>query len=93
LPFQKKKTGFADKHIDSQLDLFNSAHTKTAFENIENASELNGGKQGGDNRLHAKPESVNDEAIFEKIAKTKASVFRGLKNYFYKGVYIEKLIL
>jgi len=30
-----------------QLDLFNPAHTNTAFENIENVSERNGGKQGG----------------------------------------------
>jgi len=59
---------FADKHTDSQLDLFNPTPTNTAFENIENVYEQNGGKQGGDSRLHAKPESVNDEAIFEKMA-------------------------
>ncbi|MCH83290.1 lisH domain and HEAT repeat KIAA1468-like protein [Trifolium medium] len=59
---------FADKHTDSQLDLFNPAHTNTAFEIVENVSEKNGGKQGGDSSLHAKPESVNDEAIFEKMA-------------------------
>jgi len=38
-----------------QLDLFNPAHSNTAVENIENGLERNGGKQGGDNRLHAKP--------------------------------------
>ncbi|PNY07873.1 lisH domain and HEAT repeat-containing protein KIAA1468, partial [Trifolium pratense] len=59
---------FADKHTDSQLDLFNPAHTNTAFEIVENVSEKNGGKQEGDSSLHAKPESVNDEAIFEKMA-------------------------
>ncbi|XP_045812584.1 RAB11-binding protein RELCH-like [Trifolium pratense] len=58
---------FADKHTDSQLDLFNPAHTNTAFEIVENVSEKNGGKQEGDSSLHAKPESVNDEAIFEKM--------------------------
>ncbi|KAK2365465.1 RAB11-binding protein RELCH [Trifolium repens] len=58
---------FADKHTDSQLDLFNPAHTNTAFETVENVPEQNGGKQGGDSKLHAKPESANDEAIFEKM--------------------------
>ncbi|RHN49671.1 putative transcription factor interactor and regulator LisH family [Medicago truncatula] len=51
---------FADKHTNSLLDLFNPVHTNTTFENIENVSEQNGGKQDGDNK----------EAIFEKMART-----------------------
>ncbi|WJX65260.1 hypothetical protein P8452_49941 [Trifolium repens] len=43
---------FADKHTDSQLDLFNPAHTNTAFDTVENVSEQNGGKQGGDSKLN-----------------------------------------
>ncbi|CAI8594577.1 unnamed protein product [Vicia faba] len=57
---------FADKHTDSQLDLFNPAHTNTASENIEHVSERNGRKQGGDIRLHVKTEGINDKAISEK---------------------------
>lgn len=59
---------FADKHTDSQLDLFNPAHTNTVSENIEHVSEQNGHKQGEDIRLHAKTEGVNDKAISEKTA-------------------------
>ncbi|CAK8533811.1 unnamed protein product [Lathyrus sativus] len=57
---------FADKHTDSQLDLFNPAHTNTVSENIEHVSEQNGSKQGEDIRLHVKTEGVNDKAISEK---------------------------
>ncbi|XP_073221018.1 uncharacterized protein [Cicer arietinum] len=65
-PVLQNLNEFADKHTDPQQALFNPALTNTAFENIDNVSEKNGGKQGGDNRLHGKPESESDEEIYEK---------------------------
>lgn len=67
-PVLQNLNEFADKHTDPQQALFNPALTNTAFENIDNVSEKNGGKQGGDNRLHGKPESESDEEIYEKKA-------------------------
>lgn len=67
-PAVQTLNAYADKHKDSQHALFNPANADNAFENIENVSEQNGGKQEGDSRLHAKSESVNDEAISEKTA-------------------------
>lgn len=59
---------FADKHTDSQLELFNPAHTNTVSENIGHVSQQNARKQGGDMRLHVKTEGINDKAISEKTA-------------------------
>ncbi|KAJ1442565.1 LIS1-like proteiny motif [Sesbania bispinosa] len=57
---------YPDKHKDTQHALFNPANAYSAFQNIENVSEQNGVRQGGDNSLHAKSDNVNDEAISEK---------------------------
>ncbi|KAG5027745.1 hypothetical protein JHK87_011259 [Glycine soja] len=59
---------YTDKHEDALHALFNPANGNSAFENIDNVSEQNVGKQEGDNRLNAKSDSANDEAISEKMA-------------------------
>ncbi|KHN27478.1 LisH domain and HEAT repeat-containing protein KIAA1468-like protein [Glycine soja] len=61
---------YTDKHEDALHALFNPANGNSAFENIDNVSEQNVGKQEGDNRLNAKSDSANDEAISEKMART-----------------------
>ncbi|KAH1132116.1 hypothetical protein AAZX31_05G002200 [Glycine max] len=58
---------YTDKHEDALHALFNPANGNSAFENIDNVSEQNVGKQEGDNRLNAKSDSANDEAISEKM--------------------------
>ncbi|TKY50494.1 LisH domain and HEAT repeat-containing protein KIAA1468 [Spatholobus suberectus] len=58
---------YADKHEDALHALFNPANENSAFENIENVSKQNVGKQEGNSRLNAKSDSANDEAISEKM--------------------------
>lgn len=58
---------YTDKHTDSRQALFNHANENSVLENIENASDQNGGKQEGNSRLHAESESVISEEISEKM--------------------------
>ncbi|QCD95161.1 protein phosphatase 2 [Vigna unguiculata] len=57
---------YTDKHEDEPYALFNPANANNAFENVpgQNAS-----KQEGDNKINAKTDNANDEAISEKMAK------------------------
>lgn len=71
---------YTDKHEDALHALFNPANGNSAFENIDNVSEQNVGKQEGDNRLNAKSDSANDEAISEKMASPLYFCFRKSSN-------------
>ena len=59
---------YTDKHEDEPYTLFNPENANNAFENIEKVSEQKVSKQEGDNRLSAKTNSANDEAVSEKMA-------------------------
>ncbi|XP_022636815.1 uncharacterized protein LOC106772925 isoform X5 [Vigna radiata var. radiata] len=58
---------YTDKHEDEPYALFNPANANNAFENIENVPEQNDSKQEEDNKINAKTDNANDEAISEKM--------------------------
>ncbi|XP_017405551.1 uncharacterized protein LOC108319049 [Vigna angularis] len=58
---------YTDKHEDEPYALFNPANANSAFENIENIPEQNVSKQEEDNKINAKTDNANDEAISEKM--------------------------
>ncbi|KAK7295763.1 hypothetical protein RJT34_18675 [Clitoria ternatea] len=58
---------YADKHEDILPELFNSATTNSASDTINNVSEQNVEQQAEDSSLLVKPDSVNDEAMSERM--------------------------
>jgi len=75
---------YTDKHEDEPYALFNPANANNAFENVpgQNAS-----KQEGDNKINAKTDNANDEAISEKMAKM-ASPLHLCSLEYYEHYYI-----